>query len=140
MDCHRRFSETKGIRSYIVCITQWNTLFGCFLQHKTQKTSGDLVGSYFYALNMDKALEHVSSSCHTCASLNKTPHSLVKQCSEDAPEIVYVSFAADIMKHNRQLVLLLRETATSYTATCLLQDEWRDSLRTGLLCLILEVC
>lgn len=39
-----------------------------------------------------------------------------------------VAFAADVMKRNRQLILLLRECTTSFTASCLIQDERCDAL------------
>ena len=43
-------------------------------------------------------------------SLVKFPDSLVKQTSEDPPESIGVSFAADILKRDRQPILLLRKT------------------------------
>ena len=71
---------------------------------------------HFYALDLTKAIERTYNSLHTCLSLQKCPYSLVKQTSEDPPESIGVSFAADILKRDRQLILLLRETVTSYTA------------------------
>ena len=42
------------------------------------------------------------------------------------------------MKRYRQLILVVRETSTSYTAACLLDYEPRESIRAGLLRLCLE--
>ena len=56
---------------------------------------------HFYALDLTKALERAYNACHTCLSLQKFPDSLVKQTSEDPPESIGVSFAADILKHDR---------------------------------------
>ena len=50
-----------------------------------------------------------------------------------------ISFAADVIKRYRQLVLVVRETSTSFTASCLLNDERRESIRSGLLRLCLEL-
>ena len=72
---------------------------------------------HFYALDLTKAIERRYNSCHTCLSLQKFPDSLVKQTSEDPPESIGVSFAADILKRDRQLILLLRKTVTSYTGS-----------------------
>ena len=78
---------------------------------------------HFYALDLTKAIERTYNSCHTCVSLQKFPDSLVKQTSEDPPEFIGVSFAADILKCDRQLILLLRKTVTSYTAVCIVSFE-----------------
>ena len=49
------------------------------------------------------------------------------------PDAVGVSFAADIAKRSKQLILVLRECVTSFTATTLLPDERHESLRDGLI-------
>ena len=61
---------------------------------------------------------------------------LIKQSSDDPPEVVGVSFAADVIKHYRQLILVLRECTTSFTASCLVHDEKHDTLRDALTQLI----
>ena len=43
------------------------------------------------------------------------------------------SFAADVIKRSRQLILVLRETVTSYTSSQLLQDERHQTLRDALI-------
>ena len=48
---------------------------------------------------------------------------------------VGVSFTADVMKRYKQLVLVLRETVSSYTVSMLINDEGKNSLRSGLICL-----
>ena len=83
---------------------------------------------HFYALDLTKAIERTYNSCHTCLSLQKFPDSLVKQTSEDPPESIGVSFAVDILKRDRQLILLLRKTVTSYTATCIVNYEKQTTL------------
>jgi hypothetical protein len=42
------------------------------------------------------------------------------------------TFAADVLKCNRQLILVLRETVSSYTSACLVASEQAESLRDGL--------
>ena len=86
---------------------------------------------------MNDAISHVTSACHTCASLLTFPNSLVSQSSDDPPEVVGVSFAADVIKRNRQLILVLRECTTSFTASCLIRDERHDTLRDALTQLII---
>ena len=71
----------------------------------------------------------LSYPSHTCTSLKKLPTSLASQSSEDPPEVVGVSFAADIIRSSRQFILLLRGFTTSYTASCLVPDEKTSTLR-----------
>jgi hypothetical protein len=40
-----------------------------------------VVQRYFYALDMDRAIEHVSGACHQCAALLKVPHRWYCICS-----------------------------------------------------------
>ena len=55
------------------------------LNHPTRHQLHAVVNRSFYALDMDKAIAHVTSSCHYCASLRTT---------------VGVSYAADVIKRN----------------------------------------
>ena len=50
-----------------------------------------------------------------------------------------MSFAADVLKQNRQLILVLRETASSYTAASLIENEKHDTLRDALARLCIEL-
>ena len=94
---------------------------------------------YFFALDLDKALDRCWQCCHLCSSLKKVPSSLVEQSTSDPPDGFGISFAADDIKRYRQLILVVRETSTSFTASCLLDDERRDSIRSSLLRLCLEL-
>ena len=78
------------------------------LDHPSRHQLELVMKRHFYALDLTKAIERTYNSCHTCLSLQKFPDSLVKQTSEDPPESIGVSFAADILKRDRQLILLLR--------------------------------
>ena len=87
-------------------------------------------------LQRDDAISLVTSACHTGASLLSFPLSLVSQSSDDPPEVVGVSFAADVIKRHRQSILVLRECTTSFTASCLIPDERHDTLPDALTRLI----
>ena len=106
------------------------------LDHPSKHQLQLVMKRHFYALDLPKTIERVHNTCHTCASLMTFPNSLIKQTSEDPPESIGINFAADVLKRSRQLILLLRETVTSYTAACIIQDEKRVSLREGLIRLI----
>ncbi|XP_070548521.1 uncharacterized protein [Ptychodera flava] len=98
-----------------------------------------VIHRYFFALDLDKSIEHVSSACHHCASLTKVPHTIITQSTTDPPEVIGISFAADIIKRERQLVLVLRECVTSFTSACLIENERHETLRTALVRLCIEL-
>ena len=82
---------------------------------------------HFNALRLVKAIDNVCKTCHVCASLKKFPDQFVPQSSEEPTETFGTMFAADVLKRNCQLVLLLRECVTSYTVACLIPDEKRNT-------------
>ena len=61
------------------------------------------------------------------------------QSSDDPPEAIGASFAADVLKQNRQLILVLRETVSSYTTACIIENEKHETLRDALARLCLEL-
>ena len=83
-------------------------------------------------MDLDKAIDTASRSCHQCASLRDTPHTTIPQSTGNPPEVVGISYAADVIKREKQLILVLRECVTSDTASCLIDDERRDTLRDSL--------
>ena len=94
---------------------------------------------HFYALDMAKAIENACDLCHVCVSWQKFPDRLIKQTSEDPPETVGICFAADVLKRNQQLILVLSESVTAYTTACFLENERHETLRNGLLKLAVEL-
>ncbi|XP_069110407.1 uncharacterized protein [Argopecten irradians] len=109
------------------------------LDHPSRHQMQLVMKRHFYGLDMNSVIARACDSCHMCASLKKLPRTLIHQSSEQPPDAVGVSFAADVLRRNRQLILLLRETTTSYTSACLILDEKRETLRDGLLRLALEL-
>lgn len=55
--------------------------------------------------------------------------------SEPPPDVIDINFAVAVIKQNHQLILILRETVTAYTAACLITDEKAHTLRVVLLLL-----
>lgn len=45
------------------------------------------------------------------------------------PDIVRINFAAEVIKRNCQLILLLQESITAYTAASIIEDESYNTLR-----------
>lgn len=86
----------------------------------------------FYALDMPKVIDRVCETCHTCAALRKFPEPLMHQSTDDPPEVVGVSFAADVLKRCKQSILVVRETTTSFTTASIIPDEKSVTLRDNL--------
>ena len=106
------------------------------LDHPSKHQLQMVIQRHFFALDMSAVITRVSDSCHTCASLKKFPTSLISQSSEDPPEVVGMPFAADIIRHCCQFILILRECTTSYTTSCPVPDKKSDTLHDALIRLV----
>ena len=102
------------------------------LEHPSGHQLKQVMRRYLFALDLDRAIE-TPHSCHHCASLINTPTMTVPQYTSDPPEVVGISYAADTIKRERQLILVLRECVNSYTACCFVTDERRDTIRDTLI-------
>ena len=86
------------------------------LDHPTQFQLKKVFSRYFYALDLDVALQQVNANCHTCVSLQKLPSSKPPETTSEPPPVIGHSFAADVLRLNKQFILILRETVTSFTS------------------------
>ena len=102
------------------------------LDHPSQHQLQMIMKRTFFALDMQAAIARVCNSCHMCASLRRLPPQAVQHSTEQPPDVVGVSFAADVLKRCKQTIVVLRETATSFTATSIIQDEKAVTLRDAL--------
>ena len=107
--------------------------------HPSSHQLRQLVTRYFFALDLDRSVSSVTSSCHHCSSLKRFPTFLHSQTSVTPPDRIGTSFAVDVMRRYKEYVLVLRETISSYTLTSILPSESRESLREALLVLCAEV-
>ena len=103
------------------------TALHIYLVHPSAHQLKLIAHHYLFALDMDKTINCMTSARHQCAFLQQTLHTITHHSSSDPPETV-VSFATDIIKSKRQLILLLREVVTSYIAACLLENEKASSV------------
>ena len=87
---------------------------------------------YLFALDMDKAVDRVSTSCHHCASLRTVLTTVVKQSKNPPPET-----DADVIKRAKQFILVLRECVTSYTVPTLFLTSATALYATPLLACVL---
>ena len=109
------------------------------LDHPSQFQLKKLFCRYFYALDLDSALVQLNDNCHICITLKKLPAMQPPAITTDPPPIVGHSFAADVIRRNKQFILLIRESVTSFTAACLIDSEDHTTLRDGLIKLCVEL-
>ena len=103
------------------------TAFRLRLNHPSKHQLLQVMKRHFYAFDMTKADDHMCDTCHAYCSLQTFPDKLIEQTYEDPSESIGISFAADVLKRSRQLIFVVRETVTSYTAACLIDIEKHET-------------
>ena len=106
------------------------------LSHPTYSQLKQVTSRYFFSLDMEKELQQVSTNCHTCSSLAKLPHAPHPSSTSTPPSKIGALYASDIVRCNRQFILLLREVVSSFTCACLVSDEKAATIRDG----IIQLC
>ena len=101
--------------------------------HPTAYQMKRIFNRYFFALDTDKLIGQITSSCHQCAAVKQIPHSLITQSSSIPPDSVGQSFAADIIKRAKQKNFIMRETITSYTVAEIIKNETASALNEAIL-------
>jgi len=93
----------------------------------------------FFALNIDRTTDSISSSCHQCQSVRSLPVHPHPQSSTEPPTVVGASYAADVMCRYCQHISVLRETVSSHTSTKLIDRERHDQLCNAILTMCAEL-
>ena len=105
------------------------------LQHPSAHQLKQVVIRNFFALNLDDAIVTVTSSCSQCVALKSVPPELQQQSSDPPPDTIGIRFALDVMRRNRQLIIVLRESVSAYTWSAFIERETRQDLRDAIICL-----
>ena len=103
------------------------------LNHPSSHQLVKVFNRFFFALYLDKAVSLCSGSCHHCASLKPVPKALHEESTDPPPDHVAEKFAADVIKRNSQLILVLRECVSSYTQAEIINSETASDLSAGIL-------
>ena len=109
------------------------------LDHPSPHQMRQVLRRHFFALDMDQLVEEMSSSCHLCAALKTIKHAAEPQSVSSSPTTVASQFASDVLRRNRQFILILREYVTSFTASIIIDREDKLSLRNALVTLLSQV-
>ena len=109
------------------------------LDHPSVHQLKQVISRSFYMIGLDRIVESVGSECSTCASLKTFPKHLVTQETGEPPAAIGISFAADVLKREKQCILIVRENITCYTAALIVENEKTDTLRDALIQLIVPI-
>lgn len=109
--------------------------FGCLAQ--TPLLS--LLKRHFFAFNLEEAVANYVKSCITCAAKQGKKHTEYPMSSVEPPKYFGEQYASDVIHCEKQRILLLRETATSYTRASLVKNETAKTLEAGLRHLFAQV-
>ena len=103
------------------------------LSHPTRYQLKTLWNKYFFALNVDRAIDDCTNSCHLCNSVKSVPSELFEQTSIEVPRSIGIQFSADVLRRSGQKILLVRDIFSSFTVGLIVPNERADALREGLL-------
>ena len=103
------------------------------LSHPTRYQLKTLWNKYFFALNVDRAIDDCTNSCHLCNSLKSVPSELFEQTSIEVPRSIGIQFSADVLRRSGQKILLVHDIFSSFTVGLIVPNERADALREGLL-------
>ena len=109
------------------------------LDHPKPQQLKSVCRCFFFALAIDQAIDHTSANYHICLLLKKCPKISPPQVSSDPSYAIGVSFAADVIQRERQMILPIRECVTSYKVCSLIPDEQKVTLRDHLIKLCAEL-
>ena len=104
------------------------------LMHPSKYQLKQVFARGFFALDADKAIDRIVDSCHACAALKKVPTRFKMQStSVPADEGIGIRFGADVVKREKQLILLIREYVSSFTDACFIPSESAKDLKDGVI-------
>lgn len=83
---------------------------------------------FFFAFDMDKAIDSITAACSQCSALKKVPHFASQQTTSNPPKTTGSTFVADVMKRDKQLIFTIRECFYSYTTALIIEVEKTETL------------
>ena len=98
-----------------------------------------VVHRYFFALDMDTTIKRTTESCHQCCALESTPRHKVEQSTTCPPDAVGIAFAAVFLKRERQLMLNVIESVSSYTVATLIENGLHNTFHDALITLCISL-
>ena len=107
--------------------------------HPTSFQLKQVFNRCFFALDIDKLISANTDSCHTCASLKCLPKQVTEFSTSEPPSHIGQHFSIDVLKRAKQMILVSRESVSSYTSTTFIRSEKANDLLEGTISLLLPL-
>ena len=129
--CRQRIVVPQGLLDGLL------TALHLQLQHPSKFQLRQVFNRGFFALDADKSIERVVEGCHACAALKKVPARFKSQSTTvPVDEGIGRRFSTDVIRRERQQILLMKEYVSSYATACFVPNESAESLQEGVIRLL----
>ena len=85
--------------------------------HPTKCQLLKVFSRFFFSLNVDAVAANVLSACETCNSLKWFPKEVLSQSSAQSSELPGQLFCADVVRREKQKILVIRDVHSSFTTS-----------------------
>ena len=110
------------------------------LHHPVKSQLSKVFNRYFYALDSERYIQSVTSSCSQCAAVARLPKEVVEfSTSQDPPTSPGSHFACDVLCRAKQKILVLRDCFSSYTKAKIIPREDKSTIRDSLIELTADI-
>ena len=129
-------------RDYELIIVPSNLVHGLLsmlhirLSHPAKTQLKKLWDRYFFSRNAENLIEDVTKSCSLCNALKPLPRELLVESTSEMPDSIGKMFSADVLRRERQLILVVLEKFSSFLSAIIIPSEKHDDLKQGLVQLI----
>ena len=104
--------------------------------HPTAHQLKLLFNRNFACLDIDSNISDVIDNCHKCATVKRLPKHITPFSTSDASTRIGQVFSIDVLRRAKQLILVSRETVTSYTCATFIKSEKAIDIVDGLISLV----
>ena len=105
--------------------------------HPTKNQMSLLFNKNFYSYGSANQIERLYESCSMCVALKKIPKQLFNYEVTTNATKPGTHFGIDVMKRNKQVIIVARDQFSSYTTADILCNETAEALREGIIRLIM---
>ena len=107
--------------------------------HPSAHQMEEITKRNFFIFDRKKLCQEVFTNCIQCQAGKKISPNMLNFEVQTKSEHAGTFFNADVIQRNTQKILLLRDNLTSFTQTKFVENEQKDTLREGLICLIYRI-
>ena len=107
--------------------------------HPTKNQMGLVFNKHFFAYRSATAIDELYENCAICITMKRLPKQLDQYEVTTNAKKPGSNFGVDIIKRNKQLIMVARDQFSSYTVAEIVPNETGDSLREAIIKLITPI-